>query len=704
MSITPVMARRTRKPPSRHRQQTPRNATAKGSKLKSSTSSGGSSIKARRVVGILVNVAASARIKHWMLIQAESGTQRELEVPETALVLDGDEIEAMEEAGRLVFSRILKRRNQPLIGRLVTGERTAYVISESPEFRGRIAIAPGNRHKAKDSDRVAVRVVGEDQRGLIGRVIEVVASAKASDRASIGLLRAYGVPTQWSENVLEATRKLPGRIHPGRYKERSDLSGIPLVTIDGKDARDFDDAVYCRVNRNGGWRLTVAIADVSQYVKPGGELDNEARVRGNSVYLPDRMIPMLPEELSTGLCSLRPKEHRLALVCEMTISAGGEVLRSRFREAVIYSWARLTYSQVALFLDGKALEHDPEIHKSLHALHSCYKALRGARESRGALDFRATEVEIQLDESGNVEAVVPVERNDAHRMIEESMIAANVCAARFIERNKRHCLYRVHGGPSGEKLEALRASLLANGLWLPEEEPTPKDLQNILENIGDRPDRELIETLVLRSMTQASYSPHNSGHFGLALDRYMHFTSPIRRYADLLVHRTIRRILRGTHGDSVSLPELDDIGHHISSTERRAEDVSRDVADWYKCAYASHWVGHRFIARVMGVTDFGLFMELENLRVQALMHISNLGGDYFEFNPEKMCLVGRRSGRKFVLGDELEVVLTRVDVDARKMDVEPVEAERRRRGKSRGKKGRKTGQTGAKRVTRLRRT
>ncbi|HTO56564.1 MAG TPA: VacB/RNase II family 3'-5' exoribonuclease, partial [Pseudomonadales bacterium] len=443
------------------------------------------------------------------------------------------------------------------------------------------------------------------------------------------------------------------------------VTDLPLVTIDGEDARDFDDAVYCAPRPKGGWRVMVAIADVGHYVALGAPLDLEAQDRGNSVYLPDRVVPMLPEALSNGLCSLKPQEHRLCVVCDMQVSSVGKITSYRFYRALMFSRARLTYTQVAAFIDAGYRGFEPVVADSLRALHDAYRALLAAREDRGALDFDAPEQKLIL-ENGLLERIEPVVRNDAHRLIEESMIAANVCAARYLEKHGKLALYRIHEGPTPEKFDLLRQLLANVGIRLRNEAPAPKTLQQVAQQLADRPDRALLETMILRSMMQARYSPKNIGHFGLALPRYMHFTSPIRRYADLVVHRAIVGVLEDRE---VVQPDLDVIGEHLSTTERRADEVSRGVAEWLKCEYAAQFVGETFEGTAMTVIDFGVFVELDRIFVQGLLHVSNLGDDYFEFYPEAMSLVGERSGRRIRMGDKLSVVLADVDVEGRKIDL-----------------------------------
>ena len=576
----------------------------------------------------------------------------------------GDTVHARLVEGQAVIAAVTARSQEPVIGRAVAGTRGWYVVAEG-DFRGRVYLEPNGQGAANDGDTVTATVTGEESFGLIGRVVDVIAPRDDLHAASITLLRAHGVPVEWPPEVDDEVRGLPDRVDPKHYLDREDITDIPLVTIDGEDARDFDDAVFCRPRPKGGWRLVVAIADVGSYVKLGSALDLEARERGNSVYLPDRVVPMLPEALSNGLCSLRPQEHRLCMVCDMQVSPLGKVTTYRFYPALMFSRARLTYTQVAAFIDAGYQGFDGEVAESLRALHDVYGKLLAAREERGALDFDAPEQKLIL-ENGLLERIEPVVRNDAHRLIEEAMISANVCAARFLEKHEATALYRIHEGPTPEKFDILRQALAYAGIRLANEAPSPKTLQAVATQLADRPDRGLLETMILRSMMQARYSPDNLGHFGLALPRYMHFTSPIRRYADLVVHRAIAAALSGDRRDQ---SHLDEVGEHLSVTERRADDVSRGVADWLKCEFAAQFVGDTFDGTVVAVTDFGVFVELERIFIQGLLHVSNLGDDYFTFYPAAMSLVGERSGRRIKLGDKLSVILADVDIESRKIDL-----------------------------------
>jgi ribonuclease R len=475
--------------------------------------------------------------------------------------------------------------------------------------------------------------------------------------------------------VLEEAEVFGLHIPEAAIAGREDLRGLELVTIDGEDARDFDDAVYCERGR-GGWKLIVAIADVGFYVEPGTGLDAEARRRGTSVYFPNRVLPMLPEALSNGLCSLKPHEDRLCLCCELRVTEDGRITRSRFFEGVMRSAARLTYHEVGGFLDRPSARHSDRLEalrERLQALHGVYRSLTRARAGRGALELDTPELKLKFDEEGRVAALVEQPRNDAHRLIEECMIAANVAAARFLDRHRVPTLYRVHGLPEVDRLETLRHFLREFGLWLPPaEDVTPDHLRDLLQKIGDRPDALLISTAVIRSMPMAVYQPGNIGHFGLALDHYAHFTSPIRRYPDLVVHRGIRQVLRG--GESQDLiawhGPFPVLGQECSFLERRADEATRAAVSWLKCFYMQERIGEEFDGIVSGVVDFGLFVQLEGLQVDGLVHVSALGQDYFSRDRSGYRLVGRSSGKVFKLGDRVRVRVVNVSLDERRVDFE----------------------------------
>ncbi|MGI9323739.1 MAG: ribonuclease R [Pseudomonadales bacterium] len=558
---------------------------------------------------------------------------------------------------------------EQVIGVLTLETRYPYVEALSPSFKGKVFLSEAGGRRFAHGDTVSVRIVDEDRHGPKGELVARIARGGGAAQAAETLLASYEVPQEWPEAMAAVVAKLPSRVASASHRGREDLRDVPLVTIDGITAKDFDDAVYAeRVGR--GWRLLVAIADVAHYVGAGSVLDEEAQLRGNSVYLPDRVIPMLPEELSNGLCSLRPDENRLAMVCDMRISQAGHISKHRFYPAVIRSWARLTYEQVGGYLAGESLAQQAPVLKSLDTLHALYQTMRDEREQRGALDFSGREANVRIEDDRPV-AVDPVQRNDAHRLIEEAMIAANVCAARTLEKAHLHGMYRVHEPPGVEKTEQLRQALAVSGIRLPKGELSSKVVQQALQGLAKREHPWLLEGLVLRALSQARYTPQNKGHFGLALPRYMHFTSPIRRYADLLVHRGIKAMLamsadevparlpRGAH--IYDTDQLLQLGEQISATERRADEVSWGVDAWLKCEFMAEHVGEDLDGIVAAVTEFGLFVELEGYFVQGLVHISELGKDYFQFQAQTMSLLGERSGRRFSLGQQLKVHVVSVN-------------------------------------------
>ncbi len=449
--------------------------------------------------------------------------------------------------------------------------------------------------------------------------------------------------------------------------DREDLRALPLVTIDGEDSRDFDDAVYCE-RQGRGYKLWVAIADVSHYVQPGTPLDSEAFDRGNSVYFPRRVIPMLPEELSNGLCSLNPQVDRLCMVCEMDIASTGSIKKYRFYPAVMHSKARLTYSQVWDWLSGEGTP--PEVQAALlphlQDLYGLFKVMLKARWARGAIDFETLETKILFNAQDKIEKIVPYARNDAHRVIEECMLAANVCASEFLQKKKHPALYRVHEGPTPIKLKALQEFMAEFGLFLTGgDEPHAKDYAELLKKIKGRPDEQLLQTVMLRSLQQAQYSPENVGHFGLAYEAYTHFTSPIRRYPDLLVHRAIRAVLEG---GQYTPGNWQQIGAHCSSTERRADEATRDVVNWLKCFYMRDKLGEEFDGVISSVTSFGIFVALNDVFVEGLVHVSDLGQDYFHYDAARHQMLGERTGQRYRLGDPVRIQVARVDLDTSRVD------------------------------------
>ena len=559
---------------------------------------------------------------------------------------------------------VLERGNRRIVGRLHAGHGVLFLVPEDRRIAHDIVVPPAEVGRAKAGQVVTVDLIAQPSRHAqpIGRVAEVLGHYADPGMEIEIAVRKFELPHQFSKRALAAAHALPDEVRSEDLHGRKDLRELHFVTIDGETARDFDDAVFCR--REGkGFRLWVAIADVSHYVRHGDALDVEARERGTSVYFPRRVIPMLPEKLSNGLCSLNPQADRLAMACEMEITPSGEVSGYKFYPAVIRSHARLTYTEAWERLSSKtAKEH-------LAILYDVFKVLLGQRERRGAIDFETVETRMVFDARGKIEKIVPEPRNDAHRLIEECMLAANVCAGNFVAEHAHPVLYRVHDVPSAEKVSALRAFLAELGLQLPGGEiPRPADYAQLLQRIRKRPDFALLQTILLRSLKQAVYSPNNAGHFGLAFDAYVHFTSPIRRYPDLLVHRAIKAILARKRYDGV---DWEGLGRHCSETERRADDASRDVENWLKCYYMRDHVGGTFSGTITGVAPFGLFVTLDDYFVDGLVHISELGRDYFQYDDARHMLLGDRTGMRYRLADRMTVKLVRVDIEQRKMDLVP---------------------------------
>ncbi len=574
---------------------------------------------------------------------------------------------------------VIERGVVKVVGRFRRESGVAFVRPHNSRIHQDVHISPGADLDAGDGDYVVARITEPPTRRHppIGVVEEVLGDRMLPGMEIDVAIRAYELPVAWPEAAEREAAALPSEVGDGDVEGREDLRGLGFVTIDGEDARDFDDAVYCgRTAR--GWRLMVAIADVSACVHPGTALDEEARLRGNSVYFPDRVLPMLPESISNGLCSLRPHEDRLCLGCELIVTGAGRVHRSRFFEGVIRSRARLTYTEVSGALergDAGVRERLGAVAPMLETLRDAYTALRRARDERGAIDFDMTETRVVLGEDGRVVDLEPAARNVAHRIIEECMVAANVAAARFLERHRLPALFRIHEGPSPDKVEELRAFLEEFGLKLGGgDAPEPRHFAAVIESAASRPDVHLIQTVMLRSLSQAVYAPDNVGHFGLAHRAYVHFTSPIRRYPDLVVHRAIRHALRrGRPGDFEPArgSSLAMLGDHCSMTERRADDATRDAVAWLKCEFMLDKLGEVFDATITGVAAFGVFVTLDDVFVEGLVHVSALGPDYFHFDPVRHRLRGERSHRSFRLADRMRVRLTKVDLDERRMDFEP---------------------------------
>ncbi len=565
-------------------------------------------------------------------------------------------------AGEIV--EVLERAQSRIVGRLHRERGVLYLIPEDRRIAQDVLVAPGDAGRAKPGQVVTVELGAQPTRleRPVGRVVEVLGDYAGPGMEIEIALRKFALPFEFSKRALAQARALPESVREEDLKGRRDLRALPFVTIDGETARDFDDAVHA-VQEGRGFRLWVAIADVAHYVRHGDALDAEARERGTSVYFPRRVIPMLPEKLSNGLCSLNPEVDRLAMVCEMAITPKGAVARYEFYAAAIRSHARLTYAQVwAQLSAGKAPPH-------VAVLYEVFKALHGARLQRGAIDFETVETRMEFDEGGKIRRIVAEPRNDAHRLIEECMLAANVCAGDFLAARQQPALYRVHEVPAEEKVRGLRDFLAELGLQLGGgDKPRPKDYAQLLERIRARPDFALLQTILLRSLKQAVYTPENVGHFGLAFDAYVHFTSPIRRYPDLLTHRGIKAALAARRYEGIDWGEL---GRHCSETERRADDASRDVESWLKCHYMQDHVGGVYEGAVTGVTPFGLFVTLDDFFVDGLLHISELGRDYFQFDAARHQLLGERTGKRYRLADRVKVKLVRVDLDSRKIDFVP---------------------------------
>jgi ribonuclease R len=617
---------------------------------------------------------------------------------------------------------IVERPQQPIIGRLLQ-ESGVWIVAPEDKRYGQDVLIPKKATGAAKVGQVVVVELTEPPALYgqpVGRVKEILGEIDDPGMEIEIAVRKYGVPHEFSDACIALARTLPDKVRPQDKKHRVDLTDVPLVTIDGEDARDFDDAVYCEPATLGkgksaakGWRLLVAIADVSHYVDNGSAIDIDAYDRATSVYFPRRVIPMLPEKLSNGLCSLNPEVERLCMVCDMLVSEAGDVSAYQFYPAVMWSHARFTYTEVAAILANtrgpEALKRKDRV-TDLMNLHDVYRALLKSRVRRGAVDFETTETQIICDESGHIEKIVPRTRNDAHKLIEEAMLAANVCSADFIAQAKHAGLYRVHEGPTPEKQELLRNYLKALGVGMSiSDNPAPGEFQAIATATKDRPDAPQIHSMLLRSMQQAIYTPLNAGHFGLAFEAYTHFTSPIRRYPDLLVHRVIKAILGKTKYQLPVLPipgeahaklarRLDkglaarakEPGHkpkkasaetvawqaagmHCSANERRADEASRDVEAWLKCKYMREHLGEEYSGVVTSVTSFGLFVTLDALYVEGLVHITELGGEYFRFDEARQELRGERTGIRYAIGSRLNVQVSRVDLDGRRIDFRLVE-------------------------------
>lgn len=623
------------------------------------------------------------------LVPEEEGDDIFLPAKEMEKVLHGDKaivrVVGVDRRGRPEgkIIEVTERANNRLVGRVINEHGIYFVVPENKRISQDILIAPGQKGDRKAvkptaGQVVMVEIIEQPDRHSqpIGRIVEVLGNYADPGMEIEIALRKHELPFEFSKEALEQAKKIPDAVRKVDWKGREDITHLPLVTIDGETARDFDDAVFCErqgKDGKGGYRLIVAIADVSHYVTVGSPLDQDAYDRGNSVYFPRRVIPMLPEKLSNGLCSLNPQVERLCMVCDMAVAANGVIKRYRFYPAVMYSHARLTYTEVAAAL----YEKDPATRKKLEALlpqlenlDAIYRLLAKVRSTRGAIDFDTTETRMVFDDNGKIAAIEPYERNEAHRVIEECMLAANVCASEFLAEHQHPSLFRVHEGPTPERLGKLRDFLGTFGMQLTGgDEPKAKDYALLLEKIGNRPDRQLLQTVMLRSLRQAVYSPDNVGHFGLAYESYTHFTSPIRRYPDLLVHRAIKAVLeKRNYQPAQAGGDWSDIGLHCSQTERRADEATRDVENWLKCFYMKDRVGEEFTGSIASVVAFGIFVALDDVFVEGLVHVSELGRDYFKFDDKAHAMVGERTGKRYRLSDRVRVQLMRVDMEQNKID------------------------------------
>ncbi len=604
--------------------------------------------------------------------------------------------------GKIV--EVLERKRTEFVGRFYRESGVGVVIPHNRRIAQEILVPPKKHKNAKDGDFVVVKITkfAHNRVKSTGVVTEVLGDVARPGMEIEVAIRAHEIPRIWPKGIIsELGRVAKHQAEPSSEAEhRVDLRELPFVTIDGEDAKDFDDAVYCELRPGQGWTLYVAIADVSHYVQVDSVLDQEAQERGNSVYFPGHVIPMLPEDLSNGLCSLKPNEDRLVLVCQMNINRDGKITRYKFCEGIIHSHARLTYTEVATLLQptqnpvekslqSRLRDKHAGIMPDLKHLYALYKVLHQTRHKRGALDFDTTETRIIFSEQKKIKEIVPVERNDAHRIIEECMLCANVCSAKFLLQSKLPALYRVHDGPNEEKVAKLYDFLRGIGIGLArKKKPTPTDYQEILKRLKNRPDRNLLQTMVIRSLKQAVYQPENGGHFGLGFEAYTHFTSPIRRYPDLLVHRAIRYLIRNGKHQRFTLPvegnkaiarkdiypyklsDLVNLGAELSMTERRADAATYDVLDWLKCEYIKEHIGEEYTGTVVTVTSFGLFVELDDVYVEGLVHVTALQNDYYHFDAIAHTLTGERTGFQYQMGDKVNVVVARVDLDDKKIDLQ----------------------------------
>ena len=605
-------------------------------------------------------------------------------------LFDGDRvairITGMDRRGRAEgeLVDVLERGTREIAGQFIRERGIGLVIPDNPRLAHRVLIPKGEAGGAKAGEMVVAEILDYPTQveQATGRITTVIGSLDEKGIATDIAIHSNGIPNKWPRAVLNETEHFGTTVPTKAKRGRVDLREVNLVTIDGADARDYDDAVFCEKS-GGGWRVLVAIADVSHYVKVGSALDKEATRRGTSVYFPDRVVPMLPEVLSNGLCSLNPKVDRLCMVCEMRVNGEGKVTRADFFEAVMRSKARLTYGQVSAFLEGRSTKSVPKsLQPAIRELHDLYKAFAKARGRRGAIEIDLPQTKFKLNEDGEIDRIEVVPRNDAHRLIEECMIAANVQAAKFLKQHRIPGLYRVHAKPDEDRFSDLRLYLVSLGLKVAHPQHVePRHFTQLIRQTADRPDSAAIMMTMLRSLTHAEYSPANIGHFGLALDSYAHFTSPIRRYPDLLVHRAIRHIVRGGKPGKFDYGgrEMERLGTITSAHEKRAEDATREVEAWLKCQYMEQHLGDEFDGVITGVTNFGVFVQITELLVDGLVHVTSLANDYYQYDAGTQRLIGERSGHSYHLGESMRVRVHRVDMETRRIDFRPAESRQQKK-------------------------
>jgi ribonuclease R len=598
-------------------------------------------------------------------------------------LFDGDRVairvKGMDRRGRAEgqLVDVLERGTQQVAGQFIRERGIGLVIPDNSKISHRILIPKDESGGAKHGQMVVVEILDFPTyvEQATGRVVNIIGTPGEKGIATDIAIHSHAIPYKWPDTVREQVQDFGAEVPDASMDGRTELRNVDLITIDGADARDFDDAVFC-MKAQSGWRLLVAIADVANYVSIGSALDKEAIVRGTSVYFPDRVVPMLPEVLSNGLCSLNPKVDRLCMVCDMEVSSSGKVTKATFFEGVMKSKARLTYSQVGDFLSGASKTSVPsELQASVRDLHDLYKAFAKQRRHRGAIEIDLPQTKFKLNDDGEIDRIEVVPRNDAHRLIEECMIAANVEAAKFLKKHRIPGLYRVHPKPDTDRFNDLRLYLISLGLKVPHPDHVePRHFTQLIEQVKDRPDSAAITMAMLRSLTHAEYSPTNVGHFGLALESYAHFTSPIRRYPDLLVHRAIRHIIRGGKPGKYDYApkEMERLGAITSAHEKRAEEATRDVEAWLKCQYMEQHLGDEFDGVITGVTNFGVFVQITELMTDGLVHVTSLANDYYKYDAGSQKLVGERSGHTYSLGEEMRIRVERVDMETRKIDFRPV--------------------------------